>query len=68
VFDSALMLLFATCICCGSAFVSIKQHVIGSSNKNAVSAKIKMSGKASHTYCTKHSSWESSDVPTLIEI
>jgi len=28
VFESALMMLFATCACCGSAFVSIKQHMI----------------------------------------
>ena len=30
VFESALMLLFATCVACGSTFVSIKRHVIGS--------------------------------------
>ena len=29
-FESALMLLFATCVACGSTFISIKQHVIGS--------------------------------------
>ena len=30
VFESALMLLFATCVACSSAFVSIKRHVVGS--------------------------------------
>ena len=30
VFQSALMLLFATCVACGSTFISIKLHVIGS--------------------------------------
>ena len=30
VFESALMLLFSTCVACGSAFVSIKRNVIGS--------------------------------------
>ena len=30
VFESALMLLFSTFVACGSAFVSIKRHIIGS--------------------------------------
>lgn len=30
VFESALMLLFSTCVSCGSTFVSIKRHIIGS--------------------------------------
>ena len=30
VFESTLMLLFATCVACGSTFISIKRHVIGS--------------------------------------
>ena len=30
VFESALMLLFSTCVACGSAFVSIKHHIMGS--------------------------------------
>ena len=30
VFESALMLLFSTCVACGSAFVSIKRHIMGS--------------------------------------
>ena len=30
VFESALMLLFSTCVACGSTFVSIKRLIIGS--------------------------------------
>jgi len=54
VFESALM-MFATCVYCGSAFVpsnGTRLDLFSASSKNAVRATINMSGKASHTYRT----------------
>jgi len=64
VFGSALILLFATCVVCGSAFVSIKQHVMESfiSIKQACSQCNKYICLGKSVIHTKHFSWESFDV------
>jgi len=66
VFESALVMLFATCVCCGSAFDSIKRHMVGSflSIKQECSqCNNKYTWECQpYTVHTEHSHWESSDV------